>query len=186
MGIGEKKTISNWENGKSLPDIVETQKKVILYGFLSVIIGVVILVLGEIFEGNPVIENKKYMAKIKIIKKCGLIFCIKKEPKEALFLSDFLQNTLSADTHGTQIVVRDLDGFKDISARKFRILFHRIPADIGFLTGFDDGGPVKVAFAHFADAGFAFPHDQILEVDNGHTAVDVPDPADGTAAADST
>ena len=85
-----RQTISNWENGKSLPDIVsvikmselykisldellkgdhvmmekiekdmklvKAEKKVVRYGFLSVAIGVVILVLGAIFEGNPVID----------------------------------------------------------------------------------------------------------------------------------
>lgn len=85
-----RQTISNWETGKSLPDIVsvikmselyklsldellkgdhvmmekiekdmklvKTEKKVVRYGFLSVAIGVVILVLGAFFEGNPVID----------------------------------------------------------------------------------------------------------------------------------
>ena len=85
-----RQTISNWENGKSLPDIVsvikmselyrlsldellkgdhammekiekdmkvvKAEKKVVRYGFLSVAIGVVILVLGALFEGNPVID----------------------------------------------------------------------------------------------------------------------------------
>ena len=85
-----RQTISNWENGKSLPDIVsvikmsqlynlsldellkgdcvmmekiekdmklvKAEKKVVRYGFISVAVGVVILVLGELFEGNPVID----------------------------------------------------------------------------------------------------------------------------------
>lgn len=85
-----RQTISNWENGKSLPDILsiirmselykisldellkgdiamiekiekdakigKTEKKIIKYAWISIIIGVVILTLGNVFEGNPVME----------------------------------------------------------------------------------------------------------------------------------
>ena len=85
-----RQTISNWETGKSLPDIVsvikmselyqtsldellkgdpamlqkiekdaklvKAQKSIFKYAFISIIIGIMILVLGEIFDGNPVIE----------------------------------------------------------------------------------------------------------------------------------
>jgi len=85
-----RQTISNWETGKSLPDIVsvikmselyslsldellkgdrvmmekiekdmklvKAEKKVIRYGFVSVAIGAIIVVLSEIFEGNPVVD----------------------------------------------------------------------------------------------------------------------------------
>lgn len=85
-----RQTISNWENGKSLPDILsvirmselykisldellkgdktmiekiekdakisKTEKKIIKYAWISILAGAVILILGNIFEGNPVIE----------------------------------------------------------------------------------------------------------------------------------
>lgn len=85
-----RQTISNWENGKSLPDILsvirmselykisldellkgdktmiekiekdakinKTIKKIIKYAWISILAGAVILILGNIFEGNPVIE----------------------------------------------------------------------------------------------------------------------------------
>lgn len=85
-----RQTISNWENEKSLPDILsiirmselykisldellkgdiamiekiekdakisKTEKKIIKYAWISIIIGVVILTLGNVFEGNPVME----------------------------------------------------------------------------------------------------------------------------------
>lgn len=85
-----RQTISNWENGKSLPDIVsvikmselyhisldellkgdmamlkkiekdttlvKAQKNIIKYAFFSIIIGAIILILGEFFDGNPVID----------------------------------------------------------------------------------------------------------------------------------
>lgn len=85
-----RQTISNWENGKSLPDIinvirmselydvsldellkgdkaliekierdittVKVEKRIIKYAWISIILGVIMLVLGNIFEGNPVID----------------------------------------------------------------------------------------------------------------------------------
>ena len=85
-----RQTISNWENGKSLPDILsvirmselyqisldellkgdkemmakiekdieirKTEKNIIKYVWISVLAGVIILTLSNIFEGNPVIE----------------------------------------------------------------------------------------------------------------------------------
>lgn len=85
-----RQTISNWENGKSLPDIVsvikmselyqislddllkgdsvmmeklekdakllKTEKKVLGYAWISLVIGVIILTLGFFFEGNPVVD----------------------------------------------------------------------------------------------------------------------------------
>lgn len=85
-----RQTISNWETGKSLPDIVsiikmselyqtsldellkgdpamlqkiekdvkivKAHKSIIKYAFISIIMGIIILILGEIFENNPVIE----------------------------------------------------------------------------------------------------------------------------------
>ena len=84
------KTISNWENGKSLPDILsvirmselyqisldellkgdkammdkiekdieisKTEKKIIKYARISILVGVIILILDNVFEGNPIIE----------------------------------------------------------------------------------------------------------------------------------
>ena len=81
-----RQTISNWENGKSLPDIlslirmselyhlslddllkgdqllmkkiekdvmaVNANKKIIKFGWLSVILGIIMLVLGNLFKGN--------------------------------------------------------------------------------------------------------------------------------------
>ena len=85
-----RQTISNWENGKSLPDILsvirmselyqisldellkgdkdmmdkiekdieirKTDKKIIKYAWISVLAGIIILALGNVFEGNPIIE----------------------------------------------------------------------------------------------------------------------------------
>ncbi len=85
-----RQTVSNWENGKSLPDIISvirmselykisldellkgdsamiekiekdaqtrrTEKKIILYAWISIAAGAVILALANIFEGNPIIE----------------------------------------------------------------------------------------------------------------------------------
>ena len=88
-----RQTISNWETGKSLPDIVsvikmselyqtsldellkgdpamlqkiekdaklvKAQKSIFKYAFISIAIGIIILVLGELFDGNPVIDFLK-------------------------------------------------------------------------------------------------------------------------------
>ncbi len=85
-----RQTVSNWENGKSLPDIIsvirmselykisldellkgdqtmmekiekdaearKTEKKIMQYAWIAIAIGAVILALGNIYEGNPVIE----------------------------------------------------------------------------------------------------------------------------------
>lgn len=85
-----RQTISNWENGKSLPDIVSVikmselyqisldellkgdnammkkiekdtklvtaEKKIMRYAWFSIVIGIILLTLGEFFEGNPVID----------------------------------------------------------------------------------------------------------------------------------
>lgn len=85
-----RQTISNWENGRSLPDIVsvikmselykvsldellkgdhemmekiekdtkliKSEKKVVRYAFVSIAVGIILLVLGAIFEGNQVID----------------------------------------------------------------------------------------------------------------------------------
>ena len=85
-----RQTISNWENGKSLPDILsvirmselyqisldellkgdkammdkiekdieisKTEKKIIKYARISILVGVIILILDNAFEGNPIIE----------------------------------------------------------------------------------------------------------------------------------
>ncbi len=85
-----RQTVSNWENRKSLPDIISvirmselykisldellkgdsamiekiekdaqtrrTEKKIILYAWISIAAGAVILALANIFEGNPIIE----------------------------------------------------------------------------------------------------------------------------------
>lgn len=85
-----RQTVSNWENGKSLPDILsvirmselykisldellkgdkamiekiekdaeisKAQKKIIKYAWICVLLGAVILVLGNVLEGNPVAE----------------------------------------------------------------------------------------------------------------------------------
>lgn len=85
-----RQTVSNWENGKSLPDIIsvirmselykisldellkgdrammekiekdaearKTEKKIIQYAWIAIAVGAVILALGNIYEGNPVIE----------------------------------------------------------------------------------------------------------------------------------
>lgn len=85
-----RQTISNWETGKSLPDILsvirmselyhisldellkgdkammdkiekdievsKTEKKIIRYAWISILVGIIILILGNVFEGNPVIE----------------------------------------------------------------------------------------------------------------------------------
>lgn len=85
-----RQTISNWENGKSLPDILsvirmselyqisldellkgdkammdkiekdieisKTEKKIIKYAWISILAGAIILILDNVFEGNPIIE----------------------------------------------------------------------------------------------------------------------------------
>ena len=85
-----RQTISNWKNGKSLPDILsvirmselyqisldellkgdkammdkiekdieisKTEKKIIKYAWISILVGVIILILDNAFEGNPIIE----------------------------------------------------------------------------------------------------------------------------------
>ena len=85
-----RQTVSNWENGKSLPDIisiirmsefydvsldellkgdkllmdkiesdaraVKAGKKLTRFAFISIAIGVITLILGVIFQGNPVID----------------------------------------------------------------------------------------------------------------------------------
>ena len=85
-----RQTISNWENVKSLPDILsvirmselyqisldellkgdkammdkiekdieisKTEKKIIKYAWISILVGVIILILDNVFEGNPIIE----------------------------------------------------------------------------------------------------------------------------------
>ncbi len=85
-----RQTISNWENGKSLPDILsiirmselyelsldelmkgdntlmkniekevrtaKAEKKIVKFAWISVAIGAVLLILGELFEGNPVLD----------------------------------------------------------------------------------------------------------------------------------
>ena len=85
-----RQTISNWENGKSLPDIVsiirmsdlydvsldellkgdkvlmekiekdamavKVEKKIIKFDWVSIVLGVIVIILGNIFEDNPVID----------------------------------------------------------------------------------------------------------------------------------
>lgn len=85
-----RQTISNWENGKSLPDIisiiqmselyelsldelvkgdetllkkiekdvrtVKAEKQIIRFAWISIVIGTILIILGEIFEGNPFID----------------------------------------------------------------------------------------------------------------------------------
>lgn len=85
-----RQTISNWENGKSLPDILsvirmselyqisldellkgdkammdkiekdieisKTEKKIIKYAWISILVGVIILIFDNVFEGNTIIE----------------------------------------------------------------------------------------------------------------------------------
>lgn len=85
-----RQTVSNWENGKSLPDILsvirmselykisldellkgdkamiekfekdaemsKARKKIIKYAWICFLTGAVILALGIVFEGNPIIE----------------------------------------------------------------------------------------------------------------------------------
>ena len=85
-----RQTISNWENGKSLPDIVsiirmsdlydvsldellkgdkvlmekiekdamavKVEKKIIKFAWISIVLGVIVIILGNIFEDNPVID----------------------------------------------------------------------------------------------------------------------------------
>lgn len=85
-----RQTISNWENGRSLPDIisiikmselyelsldemmkgdkallkkverdvgaVKAEKKLIKFAWISIVIGTILLILGEILEGNPFID----------------------------------------------------------------------------------------------------------------------------------
>ena len=85
-----RQTISNWENGKSLPDIisiikmselyelsldemmkgdkallkkverdvgaVKAEKNLIKFAWISIVIGTILIILGEIIEGNPFID----------------------------------------------------------------------------------------------------------------------------------
>ena len=85
-----RQTVSNWENGKSLPDILsvirmselyrisldellkgdkvmrdkierdikmsKAEKKVMKYAWISIMLGIVTLILGNIFEGNPIAD----------------------------------------------------------------------------------------------------------------------------------
>ena len=85
-----RQTISSWENGKSLPDILsvirmsnlyqisldellkgdkammdkiereaelkKTVNKIVKYAWICILAGVILLVLGNVFDGNPVIE----------------------------------------------------------------------------------------------------------------------------------
>ena len=85
-----RQTISNWENGKSLPDIisiikmselyelsldemmkgdkallkkverdvgaVKSEKKLIKFAWISIVIAIILMILGEIIEGNPFID----------------------------------------------------------------------------------------------------------------------------------
>lgn len=85
-----RQTISNWENGKSLPDIisiirmselyevsldellkgdkvliekierdvmaVKAEKKIIKFAWVSILVGVIMIILGKIFKGNPFID----------------------------------------------------------------------------------------------------------------------------------
>lgn len=85
-----RQTISNWENEKSLPDIlsiirmselyrvsldellkgdkalmdkiekdamaVKAEKKVIKFAWVAIVLGIIMLVLGNIFEGNPFVD----------------------------------------------------------------------------------------------------------------------------------
>ena len=85
-----RQTVSNWENGKSLPDIisiikmselyelsldemmkgdkallkkverdvgaVKAEKKLIKFAWISIVIAIILMILGEIIEGNPFID----------------------------------------------------------------------------------------------------------------------------------
>ena len=85
-----RQTVSNWENGKSLPDIisiirmsdlyelsldelikgdkallkkmdkdvraVKAEKQIMKFAWRSIVIGTILIILGEIFEGNPLID----------------------------------------------------------------------------------------------------------------------------------
>ena len=85
-----RQTMSNWENGKSLPDIisiikmselyelsldemmkgdkallkkverdvgaVKAEKKLIKFAWISIVIAIILMILGEIIEGNPFID----------------------------------------------------------------------------------------------------------------------------------
>lgn len=85
-----RQTISNWENGKSLPDIisiikmselyelsldemmkgdkallkkverdvgaVKAEKRLIKFAWISIVIAIILMILGEIIEGNPFID----------------------------------------------------------------------------------------------------------------------------------
>ena len=85
-----RQTISNWENGRSLPDIisiikmselyelsldemmkgdkallkkverdvgaVKAEKKLIKFAWISIVTGTILIILGEILEGNPFID----------------------------------------------------------------------------------------------------------------------------------
>lgn len=82
--------VSNWENGKTLPDIVsvirmselykvsldelikgdkmmmekiekdtfaiQREKKIIRFAWISIALGIIMLVIGNVFDGNPVID----------------------------------------------------------------------------------------------------------------------------------
>ena len=85
-----RQTISNWENGKSLPDIIsiikmselyglsldemmkgdkallkkverdaaaaKAEKKIIKFAWISIVIGTILIILGEMLKGNPFID----------------------------------------------------------------------------------------------------------------------------------
>lgn len=89
LGVS-RQTISNWENGKSLPDIISiikmselydisldelvkgdatllnkiekdmkavtAEKKVTKFAWFSIVIGTILIILGNIFDGNPLID----------------------------------------------------------------------------------------------------------------------------------
>lgn len=85
-----RQTISNWENGKTLPDImsiikmselyevsidalikgdevllqkmendarvIKAEKKIVVFAWISIAIGTILIILGELLEGNPLID----------------------------------------------------------------------------------------------------------------------------------
>lgn len=85
-----RQTISNWENGKSLPDIISiiklsdlyelsldemikgdeklmnkiekdvmnkvAEKKLVRFAWISIVLGTILIILSELFEGNPFID----------------------------------------------------------------------------------------------------------------------------------
>ena len=85
-----RQTISNWENGRSLPDIIsiikmselydisldelvkgdhtllhkiekdmndaKAEKKVTKFAWISIVTGAILIILGNIFDGNPLID----------------------------------------------------------------------------------------------------------------------------------